>query len=107
MTIGVRVPPSQPGSAVLFVHDADLRAADVDASQSFPASNEEKHVAYSNRAPLDIFAVPSVPGRRRKRGVAIVFRRRSDRPLASSLLRAHAFPLGAGGRLPPGVHIGA
>ena len=25
------------GSAVLFAHDADLRAADVDASQSFPA----------------------------------------------------------------------
>ena len=58
MTIGVRVPPSQPGSAVLFVHDADLRAADVDPRTGLDALRD--HASFPVRIEItDAFHTPA------------------------------------------------
>jgi hypothetical protein len=82
-----------------------------------------QHAARAQAARHDAFAVdgrdrcwppnlyaahrPTPPVAQAKtRRIAIVFRQRSDRVLVSSLLRPHAFPPGAGARLPLGLHIG-
>src|ERR1700704_2677169 len=59
--------------------------------------------------PANLYAAHRPPppvAQAKTRRIAIVIRQRSDRALASSLLRPHAFPPGAGARLPLGLHIG-